>query len=424
LKKSALSLLALVASSFVAAIFAFFLQVFMARNVEPGEYGLLAASLATVTLISTLSSLGVPSFLIRVFGAEGLTAKRWLAPSYQLITLGVSLGLLVLLLWVCFGGLEDQAQLLTILLVPVIISQPIMELVSMRFQSEGKFYSLSLWQMIPNFFRLFGIVVLLEMLPSVLSVSYFGSVYTIVAVILALLGYMTLRQFPKKSQQLITKDSNSVYIHGECKPGSVLKHSRPFALSGIFYVVYFQSDVILLNFMSGSESAGHYNVAFTIMAAVYLLPNTIYRKFLLPYLYRWVHHAPDRIIDVYRSGSLIMGVLGVSVMVCLLVCIPEVLPKLFGDSYRQTIPILNILAFCIPLRFISSTIASILASEANIKRKTVAMGYTALANIMLNIALIPQLQVQGAAMATLISELLLLALLYNCARKYVFHIPK
>lgn len=410
--------------SVVAAVCAFLLQITLARNLEPGQYGVFAATLATVTLISALSSLGVPSFIVRAFGAEGLPAKRWLKASYQLIAWGVCFCLVMLFVWSYFGPHERQALILIILFAPVIVSQPLVELVTVKLQLERRFYRLALWQLIPNFSRLIGLVALLVLMPSIVSVTSFGSVYTTVAVLIVVLGFLSIRQFPKKSEHLLSEDSHAVFVDGDTTSLTVFRYSVPFALSGLFYIVYFQSDVILLNYLSSSESAGFYNVAFTVMVAVYLLPNTFYQKFLLPSLYRWVHHDPDRLSVVYRRGSLIMGTMGTLIMLCLFVFIPVVIPWLFGDAYRETISILNILLLCIPLRFISSTMASVLASEMNIKRKAAAMGYTALANIILNIALIPQWHVYGAAIATLISELLLLLLFYRCAKKHVFQPPQ
>lgn len=410
--------------SVVAAVCAFLLQITLARNLEPGQYGLFAATLATVTLISAFSSLGVPSFIVRAFGAEGLPAKRWLKSSYQLIAWGVSFCLVMVFVWSYVGPHERQALILIILFAPIILSQPLVELVTVKLQLEGRFYRLALWQLIPNFSRLVGLVALLVLMPSSLSVTSFGSVYTAVALLILVLSFLSIRQFPKKSEHFISEGSHAVFVEGDTKSLTVFRYSVPFALSGLFYIVYFQSDVILLHYLSSSESAGFYNVAFTVMVAVYLLPNTFYQKFLLPSLYHWVHHDPDRLSVVYRRGSIMMGIMSILIMLCLFVFIPVVIPWLFGDAYRETISILNILLLCIPLRFISSTMASVLASEVNIKRKAAAMGYTALANIILNIALIPQWHTYGAAIATLISELLLLLLFYRCAKKHVFQPPQ
>lgn len=424
MKKSAIKVMTLLAASLGGAAFAFVIQVILARHLEPSQYGLFAAILAVVTLVSALSSLGVPGFILRVFGAEGSGGGRWLKPAYQIVFLGMVICLLVLLVWGIVGSHEREALILMALFVPIVISQPFVELVTVKLQLEGRFYRLALWQLIPNFSRLVGLAALLVIMPSIASVTSFGSVYTTVAVLITVLGFLTIRQFPEKSEHLISEGSHQVFVDGATTSSTVIRYSMPFALSGLFYIVYFQSDVILLNYLSSSESAGFYNVAFTVMVAVYLLPNTLYQKFLLPSLYRWVHHDPDRLSVVYRRGSLIMGTMGTLIMLCLFVFIPVVIPWLFGDAYRETISILNILLLCIPLRFISSTIASVLASEMNIKRKAAAMGYTALANIILNIALIPQWHVYGAAIATFISELLLLLLFYRCAQKHVFQTPQ
>jgi len=421
LKKAVVNVLVLLSASAGGAICAFLIQVILARQMEPQLYGTFSASLATVLLISALSSLGVPGFITRAFGAEGVYASRWLKSAYQLVALGVICCVFIVLVWAGMGPHDFQAVVLLGLFLPLVASQPFIELVTVKLQLEKRFYALACWQLFPNLLRLIGLGVIVTLLQSFSSVTSFGLLYTITALLISITGFALMRGFPERDlgTDLLNKDT-PVFVEGTTSSITIFRYSIPFALSGIFYIVYFQSDVILLNYLSSSEIAGFYNVAFTIMVAIYLLPNIVYQKFLLPRLYSWVHHDHQQLLLVYRRGMMWMAPAGLMLMLVMFVLMPIAIPWLFGEAYRETISILNILLLCIPIRFISSSIAAVLVSESNIKRKATAMGCTAFANITLNIMFIPHWHAYGAAFATLLSELLLLILFYRTVQKHVF----
>lgn len=420
MKKSLANVLTLLIASAGGAAFAFLTQVILARQLEPSQYGLFAATLAIVMLVSSLATLGVPGFIVRVFGAEGSSGSRWLKQSFKLVAYGVGASLLVLVIWGGLGPHDRQAFWLLFLLLPVVVSQSFIELVTVKLQLQERFNVLATWQLFPNLIRLAGLGFIIVLLDVSGSITNFGLVYTITACLISIIGFVSMRSFLVDGIKLNYQPATQpVFVDGDTSFATIIRYSSPFALSGIFYIVYFQSDVILLNYLSSSEVAGFYNVAFTVMVAIYLLPNIVYQKFLLPKLYRWVHHDHQQLFRIYRKGSVLMGVTGIAVMVAMYALVPVVIPWLFGEAYIETIAILNILLLCIPVRFISSSMAAALVSVENLKRKVSAMGYTALVNVLLNLALIPFWHAYGAALATLISELLLLGLFYRTVQKHM-----
>lgn len=420
MRKSIFKVLVLFAGSIGSAGCAFLIQVLLARELTPEIYGFFSTALATVTLLSSLACMGVPGFLIRVFGSEGMQGTRWVRTSLKLVTFGVVNVLLVLVLWGWLGPHDNMYFRLLCWMMPVVIGQAFAELVTVKLQLEERFYALSVWQIFPQLMRVVLIILAMTIIKYqpmqyVYAGTYFLSSFLVSAIglksmLLMLSGDVKLKGYLRKNPILLVEAVSSK---------NIIRQSLPFALSGVLYIIYFQSDIILLNYLRSSEDAGLYNVAFTVMVAVYLLPNIVYQKFLLPKLYRWVNHDKKQFFKVFRIGNIVMTVSGLLVMMLVFWLMPLVIPFLFGEEYRNVIPILDILVFCIPVRFIASSVVSVLVTADNIKRKVRCMAAVAMINVMLNVILIPILGVEGAAMTTVVSEILLLLLFYQMVRKHV-----
>jgi len=201
---------------------------------------------------------------------------------------------------------------------------------------------------------------------------------------------------------------------------TVISHSWPFGLAGLFHLVYFQSDIILVQYITGLEAAGVYNVAFTIMVAVLLFPGIIYQKFLLPKMHRWANHDRERFYQVYKQGNVIMLVLGLVAMLFIWTLGPWVVSLLFGEVYQEAIGLLMILGVSFPILFVASSIGATLVTQSHMKSKVKLMGLVAILNIVLNLVLIPDFGAEGAAIATVISNFVLLVVFYITAQKLVF----
>lgn len=188
---------------------------------------------------------------------------------------------------------------------------------------------------------------------------------------------------------------------------------------GFFNYIYFQVDIVLVKYIAGSQAAGYYGVAFSIMAAVYLFPTVVYQKFLLPKLHRWANHDRDKFLNAYHKGSVVMLALGVGAMLAIWGGAHWVVPLLFGDAYVDSVLLINVLALCVPLQFLISSAGAMLVTHENMRRKVFYMGGVALFNIVSNVALIPFYGAVGAAVATVLSSIFLVAFYLRAVSKYV-----
>lgn len=413
--------------SLVGAGLAFITQVVLARELTPAGYGVFAAALATVTLLAPLAGFGVQGFWLKVFGAEGWGAVRWLTASFRFVILSTAVALLLLAGWAAWGPHEASFRWLLCWLLPVVVGYLFIELVSSKLQLEERYNALALWQLLAHLARLLLVLVFIFKATGQLSLDTVAAAYALVALSMMIVGFaqlqamaqgiFSLKGHPKPSGAESMVPAKALAL---VRVSGVARQAWPFGLDGIFYLVYFQSDVILLNYLAGYEAAGIYNVAFTVMIAVYLLPSVIYQKFLLPKFHRWAKHDSVRFLEVYRVGNGSMLLLGVLTTGVMLLLVPWIIPLLFGKAYQEAVGLLAILAFCTPVRFLATSVGATLVTQEHMRRKTGYMGIVAVVNVLLNLLLIPLYDAQGAAVATLLSEITLLALYLLAVRRHVF----
>ncbi|MDA7088509.1 flippase [Pseudomonas sp. SA3-5] len=405
--------------SILGAGCAFFTQVLLARALGPATLGAFAAALGVVILVAPLASFGVGGFWLKVFGQEGWQAVRWLRGSLKYALVTTCLVLAALLAWAAFGPHDVTTRGLLIVLSSYLLGQVAVELVSAKLQLEERYLALAIWQFLPHLLRLLLVVMLFLAMVKLLTLWNIAYAYTVISIGVFILGaFFMWRMY---CGQLALKGHGEKNVQAEqpvaiASIREVIVQSWPFGLAGVFHLIYFQSDIILLKYIAGNAAAGIYNVAFVIMAAVYMLPSVIYQKFLLPKIHRWAIHDRQRFYKVYRAGNWVMLVSGLLSMLAIWLLAPWGVHLLFGEQYMSAVLPLSILALAAPVRFVATSVGSTLVTQNNMHRKVYYMGVTAMINLGLNFFLIPTYGVMGAAVATVVSEVVLLLIYFWGAR--------
>ncbi len=121
-----------------------------------------------------------------------------------------------------------------------------------------------------------------------------------------------------------------------------------------------------------------------------------------------------------NSGIKIMLVFAIPSFAGLLLLSKDIVVVLFGNTFIPASPILQILAFMIPIVVCNTLLGGqVLITTGNEKKYVIAVVITSIVNITLNSLLIPRYGAPGAASASLISETTVLILYLFFIRKYV-----
>jgi len=413
---SALSLLWL--ATVAGAAMVFVAQALLARRLGPAEYGLFASSLTTVTMIAPLAGFGLSQFRLKAYGTEGWGAERWMLPSLRFTCITAPLAIALITAWAVFGGpVDETTRMLLLVLAPVVLGVFAVDLVCSNLRLQDRYGALATWQILTPTGR-FAVALLAWALPTV-SVGMVSMGYCLVALAVLALAVPHLRAMVRGEMNLRghgpREAAPSIPVPAP-RLAELYSQAWPYGLSTVLYPIFFQISTVLLKYLAGNEHAGRYAVALAILMATYLIPNTVYQKFLLAKLHRWAEHDRPKFWQVYRLGIIAMAIVGVTVGAVLAALSPYV-TFVFGEEYREVAPLLVVLALCVPIRFLATAVGSVLLTADHMRYRVWAMAAAALVAIVLNLVLVPRYLEMGAAWATVIAETVLLYAMYRGARR-------
>lgn len=402
----------------------FITQALVARNLGTDSYGSFSAALVAVTLIAPLAGFGIQSFWLKVFGQEGYGAKQWLPASKRYVVASIVLAISLLFLWSFTSFKYTHESNLIYILLPHMLGLFALEIISAKLLLENRNTELSIWQSTPSLIRFFIVTSTIYLLPNKLTPLAIAIAYSLAAIIMICVGSRNISQMFNGNINLHGHNPTDKPPPGQKNVSDVYLECWPFGLATIFHLIYFQSNIVFLDALIDSHTAGIYASAFTIISAIYILPNVIYNKYLLPKFHRWASHDISKFVQVYKQGNKLMLLIGVSTGIGLYFSGPLLAKVAFGPSFSEAGNIISALAVCVPLRFLSTSIGASLVTKENMKNKVKLMGIVAAINIALNCFAIPNFGLIGAISTTIISEGLLLTLYYYSSIKLFSNLEK
>jgi len=407
--------------SILGAVLGFLLQAIIARNLTVVEFGYFSSVYAAVGLLIPIAGFGIAQYWLKIFGQYGMAAKVYIPPALKLLAINFVFICLILMCWAYFESNSPEIVFIILFLSVHVVGQVTIEILFSRYQLEENYSVIFYIQFVPHFLRFLAAIILLYALGGSFSPKYAALAYAIAAFLLIAIAIMPVRNFILGEFPLAGHKKSNLTLD-TVRVGSVLKESWPFAFAALFHLIYFQSDIIILKYIKGDQSAGYYSVAFMILTAVLIFPSVVYQKVLLPRLHRWAHDDRDKFHSAYKKGNFIMAVMGVIAMSLTWLLAPILIPLLFGNKYEYSVVILNVTALSIPILFVASSVGAVLVTKENMKIKVKIMFFVAVFNLVLNIMFIPIYGELGAAVTTVVSNFMLLIGYYYVSEKIIFKV--
>ncbi|MEW6407241.1 MAG: flippase [Patescibacteria group bacterium] len=391
-------------AQFIQVALAAIIGILLARYLGAIDYGKYTFAISFTSLFAVLFDFGFSTYLINEIARDKSKLNSYLGNILSLKILISVIFIILIYILIIFSGKPFDVKILVYVSGLTLIFNSFSILFYAIFRAHEKMeleaLFVSLFAVINFICVILAILIKLNLL-QILSVSLFVS----------LLGIITVFAFVQKR---VTKIELKKEIPLWRK---LLKDITPFVLSGVFINIYFYIAQVILSFMKGNEITGWYGAIYKILLVVTSVIGVYYAVFfpIASRLFKEDRNKLKLLLHVSMRGALILC-LPLSFGVALLAK-PLVL-LIFGNDFSKSASGLQILIWAAVLIFICSAYSNTLLACLQRKIYTIGVALGAIVNIVANLILIPRFSLEGAAAATVLTEIIVLIYMYyNFSKK-------
>ena len=372
------------------AITGLLVGVWVARYLGPTNFGLFNYSLAFVALFKGIAKLGLDGILIRDLVREPEKASIYLGTAFWLKLFAGIFSICIILLATLLTKNDPKTNLYIFIISLGIILQSL-EVIDFYFQSKVLLKVISKCKIFQNILSSIIKIILI-----IVNAELFWFVLTILIDIFILsISYLFLYNYHRNP---------TFYKYFEIDLAKrLLKDSWPLILTSIAITIYMRIDQVMLKNLLGDKEVGLYSAALRLIEKWYFIPGIITQLFF-PALVS-AYHDKEKFYKRLSQLTFFLGYLGLLISLTLSIFSKFIISLLYGNKYLESAPILSIASFTIFILFWMSTTSRRQAIDF---QKIAFLGTvsSAIANILLNLILIPKFGAIGAAIASLLSFLI------------------
>ena len=375
----------------VQMILSFVVGILSARYLGPENYGSLNYTASFITFFSSVATLGMEGVIIKKMIAQPEKEGSYLGGSIILRLISSMISSVAVVMIVAIFNPGDSEKIVLVLLQSIQLLFQAFYIFDSWFQRYLKSKYISIAKILAT------VVVMaykLYLLATGKSVVYFAFSNSLSYIIIAIVLFI----FFKKSQ--------GPSLKWDIKSGIfVLKDSYHYILSGLMVSMYGQIDKIMIGNMISDKAVGIYTTGIAICTMWIFVPTSIINSFR------------PTILTLHQSGKMelynrrlrqlysfiIWLCIGVSVMISLLA--PVIVPVLYGKEFIEAVNVLKIAIWCETFSMIGTARGIWVLAEEKNKYVKYYLAIGVAANLVLNATMIPLWGIEGAAVATLLTQI-------------------
>lgn len=360
------------------------------RYLGPEQFGVLNYAIALTAIFGVFATLGMDGIIIRELVARPTEAAQVMGTAFVL-RLGGALVAMILVFLASIATRDSGQTISLALLVSMCFLPGSLEVIELWFQKN----------IMARHTAMARIVATLLVSAGRLALVYYQAplkYFAIMQAVDALLGGLALVVAFKARGQPIT-----AWRFERSVATTLLRDSWPLIASGFLVAIYTRVEQVLVKNVLGDYAVGIYYSAVRITEVWGFVPSAVLTT-IYPILVAKRRDAPETYhLRLQTVFDLLTG-LGYAIAIGMTLLGPSVIPLIFGEKYREAIPILIIQAWIAPITCSALTRAQIMLLE----NKTIFHTPIALLGILLNVSLALWLmgifEAKGAALAVLLAS--------------------
>jgi|GEM_PF-5009893 O-antigen/teichoic acid export membrane protein len=388
-----------------AAFLNFLLQTLYAKNLEINDYGKVSLYLSFISIIMPIVGAGLPSFWIKADAKDEL--EYWIKPSINFLCYTFLFSVLIQLIFIVFYVKEDFiAYILFSTFIFSQISIDLINSINLINKHTGQYI---FWRIFSASVRL--LLFLLLIVFDQVTITNIGLLYLVTGIIPLIKIIKIIKNTIYSSDAKVKKYSSY----------DVLKNCWMYSASGVLYLIYLQSNVVLASKYFSLESAALFNVPVLIITVALMFPNIVFQKFFAPDLNNWFYNDREKFTKFFRKANLIMFLIGMFFSITLYSLSPFLVIEFFGEKFRNSIELIRVLTFLIPFAFLTSGFSSVHIKKSDLKVKVLIMFLMALIHLVVVYFIKDIFGIMAFAYTTVMSYISVSILFYLSSKRIIKH---
>lgn len=378
----------LLAGRLITKIISLFTVIYIVRYLGDAEYGKYAFSFAFVSFFTIISDLGTHNIIVREISKSPEIGGKLIGNAVLVSTFLSLIAIILSISTIHFMDYPTETE--------KIVQIASIGLLLGGIGPFGTIYEVNLEM---RYLVFFGLASRLFLFAAVFTIILydFGLTWLVIATVASdAISSILMMLYSKK----LVRTDFCLNV-GLCK--FLLKESLPLALASIFLIIYYRIDVVMLSMMKSDSDVGIYSAAYRLTEALIFIPST-YMVSVFPLMSKYFEKSKENLTFIYIKSLKYLIIIAFPLATGVTFFADEIIMALYGNKFQEAITVLQTLIWATAIMFINYSLGQFLVSINKQKITTISTAICAFINVILNLALIPDLSYQGAAIATVATE--------------------
>lgn len=380
----------IVFSKLIKAILTLIVTMIMARKLGPNNYGLINYAASLVSFVIPVMKLGIDSTLVHDIINHPHEEGKYVGTSIIANVISGLLCILGIIVFVLFANCGETETIIVCSLYSITLLFQAIEIVQYWFQAKllSKYPSIAML-----------IAYIITSLVQILILLFGGNIYLFAisySLEFLIISFMLLFLYKKDSPQKLDYSFDTFKL--------IFNKSKYYIIASMMITIFAHTDKIMIKFMIGNENVGYYSAALTCASMFSFVFAAIIDSFR-PVIFE-KKKVSNKQFEKYITSLysiIIVGSLTVSLLMTIFSSL--IISIMYGSEYNASISALKIIVWYTTFSYLGSirNIWIIIENKQNLLWKINLYG--AILNIALNLILIPIIGINGAAIASLLTQI-------------------
>jgi len=392
----------LLVSQIIASVCGFIWTILMARYLGVDKYGIFGFATSFTGILVILVDLGISTHIVRHIATDYDSAPKYLGNAIPLKVIFSVLCTVITLIALIIMNVDELVIKVTLLFTLEMIIKSYVNLFNGSFQAfeKGKYQGIG-----NTILHLILLIFILIAIFTDLGLYGIAISYILANTIVFVYEYIMLNKHVAKPKYELDKEF--------CK--NITLFSIPFAVTGLLYTIYYSIDIVMLTNMVGTYATGIYNATYKLISVLTLF-YSVYTAVIFPVMSRFYKNNESLFLISFEKSIKYLMLIIIPLAVATVFYSKDVMQLIYGHSYDGGSTVLSILIWTVCLLFISGACNTLLNASYKEVSVTKIYAIAAVFNVILNFIMIPHFSYDGAAITTVLSDILIV-----CIQAYIIY---